>query len=195
MHDVYFIPILSRAIRRPDPKPALREAFEQIERLSREPGNEQGYSQFLQWMALARDEIEATQVEDETIPESMKEFMDAALAEVLGAPAGFELRLVQADRIIAQVTLAPPTPRAWISGVTPDDYRFELETGWALWEGLLEAQDLIWADAHPDRPLELAAATNDEEARPTRLIEALPGELRIAIYAGPESGKIRIEAL
>ena len=53
--DLYFIPILARALKQPRTRAALREAFVEIERLGREPGYERGLAQFHRFMVTARD--------------------------------------------------------------------------------------------------------------------------------------------
>ena len=53
--DLYFIPILARALRQPATRSALRDAFIEIERLGRRPGYELGLAQFHDFMEQVRD--------------------------------------------------------------------------------------------------------------------------------------------
>lgn len=51
MHnDLYFIPLLSRALDQPDPGTALQEAFEEIHRMGREQAYKEGFVQFREFM-------------------------------------------------------------------------------------------------------------------------------------------------
>lgn len=49
--DLYFIPILARALKQQRTRAALREAFVEIERLGRKPSYERGLAQFHRFMA------------------------------------------------------------------------------------------------------------------------------------------------
>ncbi|NQU75472.1 MAG: hypothetical protein HQ546_04040, partial [Planctomycetes bacterium] len=54
--EMYFMPIIARALRQADPEPAMRDALERIESMGREPLYSDGYQQFLRFMAVAGEE-------------------------------------------------------------------------------------------------------------------------------------------
>ena len=51
--DLYFIPIIAKALQQKDTEQALLQAFEQIKSLGRKPQYQQGLAQFEQFMASA----------------------------------------------------------------------------------------------------------------------------------------------
>jgi hypothetical protein len=57
--DLFFLPLIANALQKPDPKKGLQEAFEQIERLGRQPEYKQGFRQFQIFMKEIKGNIEA----------------------------------------------------------------------------------------------------------------------------------------
>jgi hypothetical protein len=56
--DMYFLPRIGKALRKPDPEQSLKEAFEEIERLGKTPKFQQGFKQFLVFMEEAYRHID-----------------------------------------------------------------------------------------------------------------------------------------
>jgi hypothetical protein len=74
----------------------------------------------------------------------------------------------------------------------PGKHKVRLSNGRVLWEGDLEKEDLIWAFAFPERDLPMAAQTESHVQEPTKTLSLLEGELIMYVYAGLESGKMRL---
>lgn len=64
--DLYFLPIIADALRKAEPRAALRAAIEQIQTLGRQPEYEQGFLQFQRFMAEVKRSFEkrSQKVED-----------------------------------------------------------------------------------------------------------------------------------
>ncbi len=62
-HELYFIPIIARAIEQRDVSRALRDTFAEIERLGHQPDHAWGYSNFQRFMAEAARSPAACQLE------------------------------------------------------------------------------------------------------------------------------------
>jgi len=80
-----------------------------------------------------------------------------------------------------------------ISSIFPDRYSIRLSNGRVLWEGNLTHKDVIWAYAFPGKDLAMAAETETIEPQSTRTIPLLDGEIVLFVYAGIESGKMKIK--
>ena len=57
--DLFFLPSIANALRKPDPKKGLQEAFEEIEKLGRQPEYKQGFRQFQIFMKEIKRNTEA----------------------------------------------------------------------------------------------------------------------------------------
>ena len=79
-----------------------------------------------------------------------------------------------------------------VSDITPALYSVKLNTGRILLTTELTESDLIWGAAFPEKDLELAAATDDEESKPTRQFSLLNDYLQIQVFAQMKSGYIKI---
>ena len=56
--DMYFLPMIDSALRKPDPEQSLKEAFEEIERLGKTYKYQRGFKQFLVFMTEANRQID-----------------------------------------------------------------------------------------------------------------------------------------
>jgi hypothetical protein len=63
-----------------------------------------------------------------------------------------------------------------------------------LWEGDLSRQELLWAFAYPEKDLPMAAETELSQREPTKTLSLLNGELIIEVFAGLETGEIRLKS-
>ncbi|MBW1784112.1 MAG: hypothetical protein JRL30_25655 [Deltaproteobacteria bacterium] len=57
--DLYFLPLISEALQKPDARKALRDAFEQIERLGQRPEYKRGFRQFNIFMTQIKRNMDA----------------------------------------------------------------------------------------------------------------------------------------
>lgn len=103
-----------------------------------------------------------------------------------------KIEILRENRIMGSYPISPIP--SFLGAVTPGRYMFRLSNGRVLWDGIFNKEDLIWAFAFPDQEFDMAAETEAIERRPTKTISLLDGEFTIRVFAGLESGQIRIES-
>jgi hypothetical protein len=167
---LHFIPMLEQALKSPDPKSALADAFDQI----KQSGTPEAYSQFEIFMDEAYRRCEE-------IGMDITEFICPVI------------QLLSNDRVVGELTFSQSLKTNSIGNIVPGRYQLKLNTGRIIWEGELTPEELIWSEAFPEQKLELAAETIDAEKTPTREIMVWDGEIIIRTYAGIESGSIEIK--
>ena len=167
-NDMYFLPILARAIKASDRKTQLHKAMEAIKSLSRDPENATGYHQFLQFMQAAKESRQAEPI---------------------------KLVIRKEDQDIKTIVLDRPSFTYRVSGIAPGFYSVELSTGWALWEESLTDEDLIWTVAYPQADIRLAAKTEDGVHQPTGEFFLLDGRLILRVFPSFENGWIEVETV
>lgn len=111
---------------------------------------------------------------------------------ILFSEEPLKIEILRENRIMGSYPISPIP--SFFDAVIPGRYMFRLSNGRVLWEGNLNKEDLIWVFAFPDQEFDMAAETEDSERRPTKTISLLDGEISIAVFAGLESGRIRIES-
>ena len=102
----------------------------------------------------------------------------------------FGVEVLKDDKIIGALPVSQMS--ATFSHITPGTYTIRLSTGRIVWEEKLSREDLIWTYAYPEKDLAVAAETEPIDQTPTRIEAILDGELEINVFAGLESGEIRI---
>lgn len=218
--DLFFVPIIAKAVAQADRKASLRQAFNEIAELGQKPEYAQGLKQFRQFMEAAaahaqewattcvRSEIAdlVTRSADTEQPrwdladlleenDEWRQEREAASGEVdlVVRSPGIALALVKNDgATVGTVRLTENLASGSIVNVLPGSYVLVLDTGWTLWEGTLTGRDLLWIEAFPRQPLKLAADTCEAASECTKQIDLLDGELRLSIYPGIESGWVGI---
>jgi hypothetical protein len=129
-----------------------------------------------------------------SIPEWNAEYEKVKeLAQAFQAPeTPIEIEVLKGDRIIGSctVSLEPTT----IGGITPGTYTVRFSNGRVLWEGDLSRQELLWAFAYPEKDLPMAAETEPSQREPTKTLSLLSGELIMQVFAGIETGEIRLKS-
>ncbi len=113
-------------------------------------------------------------------------------AQAFQAPeTPMEVEVLKGDRIIGSSAIS--TEPTYISPISPGRYTVRFSNGRVLWEGDLKREDVIWAYAYPEKDLPMAAETEPSQREPTRTLSLLNGELIIQVFAGLESGEIRLK--
>jgi len=218
-HNLYFVPILAQALEEPDRGASLRKAFETIERLGQEPGYQEGYRNFCQFMAeilmhrRLLDEHDLRMVALERVTDSPSEVKrsEPLLAQLLGRgrwlkdeyealaqtckarPEGFALQLLVGGRSIAELTFETARGRRTVNAVRPGHYVLRLDTGLVLWEETLSAADLLWTEAFGGKELALAAEAGQVRRRPSRELKIPNTGLILRTFPGIECGSLEIE--
>jgi len=180
--DMFFIPMIARALQQSDPRAAMIEAFERIEAMGQQPRYRNGYEQFLAFMNSVADGRRADAPEE----------AGALILERLDRPMTVRI-LVERDRtLIATCDFDEATGTETVTGIEPGRYRLALETGRLLWEGELAEGDLLWGKAHPGEGLPMAADSEDTAREPTLEMDLLDGTVVLRVYAGVEAGSLEI---
>ena len=129
-----------------------------------------------------------------SIPEWKAEYerINKEAQAFLAPETPIEIELLKGDRIIGSSAIS--TEPTYISPISPGRYTVRFSNGRVLWEGDLKREDVIWAYAYPDKDLPMAAETEPSQREPTRTLSLLNGELIIQVFAGLESGGIRLNS-
>jgi hypothetical protein len=120
------------------------------------------------------------------------EYIKEETNALISPEKSLEIEILRENQCICSYPVSPDP--AHIRSISPGKYTIQFSNGRLLWEGDLNKEDLIWAFAFPEEELEMAAETETSQRRPTRTISLLEGEITIRVFAGLESGQIRIES-
>lgn len=96
------------------------------------------------------------------------------------------------DRIIQTWPIESGRQHFRLQHIHPGFLNIILTTGRCIWSENLEAEDLIWSHAYPNRDLQMAADTWEIVAEPTREMILCDEALTIRVFPGIESGWIEI---
>ncbi|MFC1895239.1 hypothetical protein ACFL0Q_01045 [Thermodesulfobacteriota bacterium] len=218
---LFFIPIIANALKADDPERAMKEAFDKIKDLGRQAEYREGFDQFLKFIDfttlssqegfndnttiygliydLASGEFEGNDKLKEELISAIKnhptwkaefERIGNLIQDFMVPNHEIEVEVLTNDEIIGSLPVSRMT--ATFSHITPGTYTIRLTTGRIVWEEELTREDLIWTYAFPEEDLAVAAETEPIEQAPTRMESILDGELEISVFAGLESGEIRI---
>ena len=210
--DLYFIPILQEACARPDGPADFAAALRRIQLLGKEPRYRHGYRQFLHLLGAAWS--------DAADPPVLDDVVSAVIGEIVGYPvleaspaAGVQAspwgqRFVEFDAAIRAAAQRPVPAtifvelderrcgqvavgqEAVVDGLMPGSYHLRLDSGLVLWEGPLEAQDLLWHAAPPGQALRAAAETPHAVIPPSRTLRLLHGEVMVELHRGMQAGSM-----
>lgn len=100
------------------------------------------------------------------------------------------VEVLKEDQVIGTFPISPKL--AVFSHISPGSYTIQLSNGRVVWKGELTREDLLWNYAYPGKELSLAAETVPAEQIPTKIELFLDGELEMSVFAGLESGEMRI---
>ena len=106
-----------------------------------------------------------------------------------------EVHLFKSNDLVGSQGFLKKPGRKYFQDITPGKYILKHSNGRVLWEGAIEAKDVIWKKAFPDRDYAMAADTVKQPTEPTRSLQILNGQIKLTFEAGLEAGKIRLELL
>ena len=218
-NQLYFIPMIARALEGPDVRNALRKAFDEIKRMGTENRYAEGFENFKLFMQQAYNRHMVTATDH--VHELM---VHLGIGMFEGSPQEKELLLTMINshpqwkaefeaicRMEADENLAGAFPAIEVSsdtgvvikkifrkvpsresfeGIVPGSYRVKLvNTGWTIWQGQFTAKELIWPEGEN---LLMAAESEAVRRRPTSRKVLLGDEMILCTYTGTESGRIEI---
>lgn len=112
--------------------------------------------------------------------------------DFLAPEAIIEIEVLKDEQLIGSISTIKESDQ--VSLIFPGKYMIRFSNGRVLWEGNITREDVIWTYAFPGRDLPMAAETEPLHQEPTRTLTLLDGELIIYVFAGLESGRIRIKS-
>ena len=172
--DLYFMKLTADAFRDTDPIEGMSRAFAEIKAQGSEDRFGRGRRQFDVFMREA-----ATAAEAAAIPTA--------------EPQDVDLLLESAGEILHCWRLPHAGQRTYKARVAPATYSLRLSTGRLLWHAQLTRPHVLWASAHPDASLPVAADTGQRpEAVPSLADEALSGSLLVRVYPGLRAGSLEV---
>jgi hypothetical protein len=149
---------------------------------------------------LATDTFEGEQTEREAlihalrgIPEWNAEYerIQSEARAFLAPETPINIEVLQQGELISSFISSIDTHS--IGPIRPGRYTVRFSNGRILWEGALTKEDLIWSFAFPEQDLPMAAETDLDRREPSKVISLLDGELVVEVFAGLESGEMRIK--
>lgn len=203
-NELYFIPIIEKALRQKDAKRALQNAFIEIINLGKQPSYKEGFTQFQRFMEEISQNISLKEISG-NLEDNLKPFIDLIMSQPdwkrqydelisdFQIKYNLELQLEKNNELLWKKLIAQETFSTTIKNIVPGDYIVKLNTGRILWEDTLSEKDLLWAKAYPEKPIDLAADTGIEIRKPTKEFSLLNSEIIIKVFPGIESGYMKIE--
>jgi len=177
--DLFFIPMIAWSLRQPDPVTATREVLERIARMGQEPRYQRGYQQYIQFATWALVPV---------LPEGA-EVAAALVPEHLKRPESVALVVEKGDVLLATIPLEGDSGARVIDGIGPGAYRLSFDTGRVLWEGEIEAKDVLLRG----QPLELAAGAGAAPGKPPLELPLPGGTPIVRVSPGLEAGRMVVE--
>lgn len=136
-NNLFFLPLIANALQKPDPKKALQDAFEKIEKLGQQPPYKRGLRQFKLFMTEVQENIEAcSSLSEDIVRDSLRDLELQVIARVLEENQDEEqvcLDLINSradwkrefDKLRAEAEKADPTGRAIKIIIDKDGEYFE----------------------------------------------------------------------
>ncbi|MBC8469726.1 MAG: hypothetical protein ISS77_02540 [Phycisphaerae bacterium] len=185
--ELFFIPILQKALNADNTMTALKEAFCEINRLGKEDKYRQGFDNFrlfLEEFCSHDNFLRAERSED------LKSY-----PQILSiANQGLDRKLIifRNNRMLETLTLNKKSNYR-IGKIIAGTYTVKLSTGRVLWEGRLTENDLLIEMDGKDENIRLAADSEKSQPVPPRSIKLLDGMVILRIFAGFKAGTLQIE--
>lgn len=220
-HELYFVPVLAKALQAHDVRRSLESALGVIERLGQEAGYEEGYGNYRRFLleASARrrllDEYDMRTAILENATGTLGETKHGEVSFATASDCGGglkddyytlcracrphsrppSLQLMRDTQQIAEWVLTSLCTRQLVADASPGHYVLRLDMGLVVWEATLNADDLIWAEAFAGRDLPLAAEAGECRRQASREVRIPDSHLLLYVFPGIENGSIEIELM
>ena len=185
--ELFFIPILQKALKTDNTIAALNEALCEINLLGKQDKYRQGFDNFRLFIEeLCRHDnlLRAERSED------LKSY--SQILSIANQDPGRKLVIFRNNRIIKALTLDKKSNYR-IGKIIAGTYTVKLSTGRVLWEGRLTENDLLIEMNGKDENVRLAADSEKSQPVPSRSIKLLAGMVILRIFAGFKAGTMQIE--
>lgn len=190
--ELYFIPIIERALASDSPETELVAAFREIQTLGKREEYRAGFKNFQYFISTIVLQNENGQDASILHPRNMEEGLEELRKQVpdsLVEPLDhLEINLKCDKQTIYSCTLSDSTPQAHVDRIKPGGYTIELSNGQVIWNKQLDASLLIEETPASEDYLPLAAKTDDARYEES----LLGGDLLLNISPGDTGGKIVI---
>ena len=180
-YDLYFIPIITTALKANNKTEAIKEAFAKIEQLGQEQPYQTGYRQFCMLMHevnLAQEQIDMDEIE-------------RRLVDYFGSRHTFHIIVEKDDSILKTLEFSFEGGSTVLKDIHPGNYRFTLAGGLVIWEERLTEADVFLHKA-PGESLKMSADTEGAEPQPSRVESPLGGAVELSLDPGIHAGSIKI---
>ena len=109
------------------------------------------------------------------------------------AEGDFELIIERNDKEVFKINVGQGPTKKGIRNVKPGTYVVRSSANSILWQGELLEKELVWTQAFPEEPLQLAADTGEIFLHPTKEINLLNNKISIRVFPEIESGRLELE--
>jgi hypothetical protein len=149
---------------------------------------------------LATDTFEGSEEQKEDLIASLKDIPEwnvryAQLKErtqsLIHSNLPLEIEVLRKNQVIGAVPVS--SGPAIVGEIAPGSYTVRFSNGRILWEGDLRKEDLIFAFAFPGKDFAMAAETEAPKRKPTKKLTLAGGDINLFVFAGLETGHIRLE--
>ena len=183
--DLYFIPILIRALDASDPAAALPAAFKEIVKIGRQDPYHEGYKQFQAFIDLAAYHHKYPGGHGFTRSDCSRLAVITGLVRTEPqTPTRREFLLERDGLPFARIELAPGGESPPLEALTPGRYTLKMTTGRVLWERKLESRDVRITAAESDARSQMATKTEKKTAPFSVEALLLGGQMVFKIYPG-----------
>jgi len=184
--ELYFIPILQKAMEAGDVKTALKEAFYKINQFGKSDEYKQGFKNF---QVFTKEVFAHNKLIEKGQTKDLKNY--AQLYSVTKNCLRHELTIFRNGQPINTISLDKDRHQS-IQGVLPGIYTLSLSTGRVLWRGNITTEDIIVNGAFDDNNMKLAADSKDSTPKHSKRIVLLNGQIIFKIFKGFKAGVIEI---
>ena len=181
-YDLYFIPIITEALKASNKTEAIKDAFAKIEQLGQEQPYQRGYRQFCMLMHevnLAQEQIDGDAIE-------------RRLIDYFGNQHTLHIIIEKDQAILKTLEFSFEGSSAILKDICPGSYRVALAGGLGIWQDRLTEADVFLHKTPGESNLKMAADTEGAEPQPSRIESPLGGAVELSLYPGFHAGSIKI---
>jgi hypothetical protein len=177
---------------------ALKIALEEIFRLGKQKEYQKGFEQFIQFFTTGMEDLPEI-INYQEVREYLLKNIKFDTERIKQYRKMFEeppytIELLKEEELISTVPLPGKKEPVFFNKIEPGDYILRLWNGRVIWQGRIDAKDVVWKHAFPKKVYPVAAATEKKEFVFTKSIELLGGEIILKIHPGLETGRISLLA-
>lgn len=184
--NLYFIPIIEKALKTDEPLQSLQQAIYKIKRSGRDTNYKQGFENFKLFIS------ECSRRYEMICEQQAFDFIDyRQLLSDANQGLRPELIILKDGRLLETIAVDKNVSHR-IENITAAIYTVKLSTGLTLWRQKLTNGQLI-KEFGRDQDIKMAADSENARELPQKTFGLLDGKVTIKIFAGLFAGSIQIE--